>query len=161
MDIERTARAQDTPQEMGARRQGKLQLSCCCLVSLHFLWGILHTSTVFVQKWILMSQMKLTTALNCVPGWQTRWSGSCRCCRHPRPWLACPPGLGFNGVQIIYYLIFRHIQTAKNCQKIVKNLRQPRRIYTRKSHLRAIEYQSCAVLSVAPSRAFLSSEAVM
>ena len=46
MDIERTARAQDTPQEMGERRQGKLQLSCCCLVSLHFLWGILHTSRV-------------------------------------------------------------------------------------------------------------------
>ena len=27
-------------------------------------------------------------------------------------------GLGFNGAQIIYYFIFRHIQTTKNCQKL-------------------------------------------
>ena len=52
------------------------------------------------------------------------------------------PGLGFNGAQIIYYLIFRHIQTTKNCPNLLTNLQQPRRIYARKSHLRAIESQS-------------------
>ena len=51
------------------------------------------------------------------------------------------PGLGFNGAHIIYYFILRHVQTTKNDQNLVINLRQPRRIYTHNCHLRAIESQ--------------------
>ena len=48
------ARAQDAPQEMEgnlatAELMAWLFLSGCSLVSLHFLWGILHTSTVEVD----------------------------------------------------------------------------------------------------------------
>ena len=50
-------------------------------------------------------------------------------------------GLGFNGAQMIYFLIFRNIQTTKNCQNWLTNLQQPRRINARKSHLSAIESQ--------------------
>ena len=48
-------------------------------------------------------------------------------------------GAGFNGAQMIYYLILRHIQATKNIIKLGTNLQQPRRIYAHKSHLRAIE----------------------
>ena len=51
-------------------------------------------------------------------------------------------GLEFNCAQMIYYLIFRHIPTTKNCPNLLTNLQQPRRIYARKSHLRTIESQS-------------------
>ena len=37
-------------------------------------------------------------------------------------------GLGFNGAQMIYYLILRHVPTTKNGQNLVINLRQSRRI---------------------------------
>ena len=40
------------------------------------------------------------------------------------------------------YLILRHVQNTKNCPNLVPNLQQPRRIYARKTHLRAIESQS-------------------
>ena len=57
-------------------------------------------------------------------------------------WVDFDSGLGFNGAQIIYYLIFRHIKTSKNRQNSLSNLQQLRRIYTRKSHLCAIESQT-------------------
>ena len=55
------------------------------------------------------------------------------------PLLRRNPGAGFNGTQMIYYFILGHIQTTKNIIKLETNLQQPRRIYARKSHLRAIE----------------------
>ena len=38
----------------------------------------------------------------------------------------------------------RHVQTTKNCQNLVINLRQSHRIYARNHHLRAIESQPWA-----------------
>ena len=52
-------------------------------------------------------------------------------------------GIEFNGAQIIYYMIFRNILSTQNCQNWVRNLQQPHKIYTHKSHLRTIESQSC------------------
>ena len=58
------------------------------------------------------------------------------------------PGLGFNGVQKIYFLISRHVQTTKHCHYLETNLQQPRRIYVHKSHLRAIESLSRTLATI-------------
>ena len=49
-----SARAQDGPKEMKDTKQqpgtaGPGNMLGCCLISFHFLWTILSTSTVFVQ----------------------------------------------------------------------------------------------------------------
>ena len=54
-------------------------------------------------------------------------------------------GLGFNGAQIICYLLFRHIQTTKNEQNLLTNLQ----IYNSRAEFTRVNL-ICAQLNLNP-----------